>query len=157
MNSLTLLNSDFLAKLNALLDLYRQLGIDYVITSTYRTKEEQRKLKEKGFPTADDSPHFYRVAVDIEIMDSQKRALAKKIALENKFRAFDYPGHPISGNIIHVDDMKGTAFNLPVNYFKYKTLTGFFQNPNKMASLGIVLVIGSYFVYKYIKYRRRGL
>lgn len=154
MNSLNLLNPDFLAKLNALLDLYKQIGIDYAITSTYRTKEEQAKLKKQGFPTADNSPHFYRVAVDIEIMDQEKRDMAKKIALENQFRAFDYPGHKLSGNIIHVDDMKGTAFNIPVNYFKYKKLTGFFQSPNKMASLGIVLVLGSYFIYRYIKNRK---
>lgn len=104
MKDLSLLKPLFLQKLKPLLESFQYNKIDYIITSTYRTREEQVCLKKEGYPTADNSPHFYKIAVDLSIENDSQRAAAKKLAEKMGFRAFDYPGHPLSKYVLHIDD-----------------------------------------------------
>jgi len=104
------LNTIFKLKVVKLLNIFQSNGIDFIVTSGRRTQAQQENLKKEGYPAVKNSLHLYGLALDISITDNRQRALAMKLAKENKFRAFDYPDHPKSKYALHLDDLNGTAF-----------------------------------------------
>lgn len=110
MNDLSLLDPYFRTKISKLLEIFRKNRIDFIITSTFRTQEEQDNLTAQGYPTAaKESRHLTGQAIDLSIEDNYQRSKAMSIAKGFGFFSVDYPGHPKSKYAIHIDDRFKTA------------------------------------------------
>lgn len=90
MKDLNLLDKNFYRALIPLLNDFKQAGIKYTVTSTYRSQAEQDELTEKGYPTSTDSNHLLGRAVDIWIEDEKQKINAAYLAGRRGFRALRY-------------------------------------------------------------------
>ena len=99
-----LMDFDFISDLD---QCRHRAGIPFIITSGFRSKEHQAKLKAEGYPVSENSAHLIGKAADIRCRNSSERYLIVGAAVSVGFTRIG-----ISDFFVHLDNAeeKGGPF-----------------------------------------------